>query len=204
MIHREHRAIDPSRSTPSPVLCESYCGRPILGPDERPRDLLQALNCYALADVQARRGEDLCRVLHTIYCCLSIAGIQRSGRPLAVQKKLLLNIKKLLSINGKLLYTLRILPHPSLQRQTFPSSLPAEVWREATAIRRMGSSEDPASASALGNTTHLMVPKILLRKPGALELFKAPPKDVGEEQLRDLEVEQGFPSLDASVTEWSK
>lgn len=68
----------------------------------------------------------------------------------------------------------------------------------------MGAPEDAASAATSVNPMELPVPRILLRMPGTLGLVKAPSKDVGEERLTDLEAEEGFPALDATVTEWSK
>ena len=49
----------------------------------------------------------------------------------------------------------------------------------------------------------LPLPKILLRMPGKLELFKGPSKSDGDE-LQDLCIEEGFPEVDASSSEWSK
>lgn len=68
----------------------------------------------------------------------------------------------------------------------------------------MATPESAASADLSPTAKDPPVPKILLRRPGTLELFRAPPRDVGEKQLRDLELEEGFPALDATVTEWSK
>lgn len=45
-------------------------------------------------------------------------------------------------------------------------------------------------------------PQILLRTPGKLELFQGPSKDGSETQ--DLTMEDGFPEVEASSTEWSK
>ena len=61
--------------------------------------------------------------------------------------------------------------------------------------------EDKAATTA--ERMELPLPKILLRKPGSLELFKGPSKADGNE-LQDLCVDEGFPEVDASSTEWSK
>lgn len=45
-------------------------------------------------------------------------------------------------------------------------------------------------------------PQILLRTPGKLELFQGPSKDGNETQ--ELTIEDGFPEVEASSTEWSK
>lgn len=60
-----------------------------------------------------------------------------------------------------------------------------------------------ANAAAMAERVDPPLPKILLRRPGALELFKAPSKADGE-GLKDLCIEEGFPEVDASSTEWSK
>ena len=48
----------------------------------------------------------------------------------------------------------------------------------------------------------LPIPQILLRGPGKLELFQGPSKDGGEAQ--ELTIEDGFPEVEASSTEWSR
>lgn len=64
-------------------------------------------------------------------------------------------------------------------------------------------SVSPLQATA--EVAELPPPKILLRRPGTLELFRGPSKDVGDEVQKDLQAEEGFPAgLDATITEWSK
>lgn len=60
-----------------------------------------------------------------------------------------------------------------------------------------------AKAAAIAERVDPPLPKILLRRPGTLELFKGPSKADGE-GLQDLCIEEGFPEIDASSTEWSK
>lgn len=60
--------------------------------------------------------------------------------------------------------------------------------------------EDDAQS---GRGRDLPAPKLLLRRPGALELFAAPSKTAGQQGPAELNSEEGFPSTDASVTEWS-
>lgn len=60
-----------------------------------------------------------------------------------------------------------------------------------------------AAATAAG-TEETPPPKILLRRPGTLELFGGPSKEDGAEKPADLAIEDGFPEVDASSTEWSK
>lgn len=61
------------------------------------------------------------------------------------------------------------------------------------------------SGSAAPAASDAAPPNILLRRPGALELFAGPSKDDGAEKPADLRVaEGGFPEVDASSTEWSK
>lgn len=63
--------------------------------------------------------------------------------------------------------------------------------------------EDSGAAAPAGSDAP--PPKILLRRPGALELFAGPSKEDGAEKPADLRiVEGGFPEVDASSTEWSK
>lgn len=62
-----------------------------------------------------------------------------------------------------------------------------------------------ASATAGGTEAAAPLPKILLRRPGTLELFGGPSKEDGAEKPADLAIEgDGFPEVDASSTEWSK
>lgn len=60
-----------------------------------------------------------------------------------------------------------------------------------------------ANEAATAERAELPLPKILLRRPGKLELFKGPSKADGD-TLKDLCFEEGFPEVDASSTEWSK
>lgn len=62
--------------------------------------------------------------------------------------------------------------------------------------------EDSAAAKAA--VSEAPPPKILLRRPGTLELFGGPSKEDGADKPADLRIEDGFPEVDASSTEWSK
>eukprot|EP00903_Cladosiphon_okamuranus_P016168 g14921.t1 len=66
--------------------------------------------------------------------------------------------------------------------------------------------EPRSAASTSGADAELPPPKILLRRPGTLELFRGPSKDHGAEKDKpgDLTIEPGFPELDTSSTEWSR
>lgn len=64
--------------------------------------------------------------------------------------------------------------------------------------------EDNAAAKAAASE-EAPPPKILLRRPGTLELFGGPSKEDGADKPADLRIEgDGFPEVDASSTEWSK
>lgn len=66
--------------------------------------------------------------------------------------------------------------------------------------------EPRSDGPAAGAEAEAPPPKILLRRPGTLELFGGPSKeeDGGAEKPGDLTIEPGFPEVDASSTEWSK
>lgn len=66
--------------------------------------------------------------------------------------------------------------------------------------------EPRSAATATGAEAEVPPPKILLRRPGTLELFGGPSKEDGEDKEKpaDLTIEPGFPEVDASSTEWSK
>lgn len=61
------------------------------------------------------------------------------------------------------------------------------------------------NAAAKAAMSEAPPPKVLLRRPGTLELFGGPSKEDGAaEKPADLRIEDGFPEVDASSTEWSK
>ena len=67
--------------------------------------------------------------------------------------------------------------------------------------------EPRSAATATGAEAEAPPPKILLRRPGTLELFGGPSKEDADgatkEKPADLAAESGFPEVDASSTEWS-
>lgn len=58
---------------------------------------------------------------------------------------------------------------------------------------------ETSAALIAKDVVDLPVPKIMLRRPGKLELFTGPSKS-----NEDLRIDEGFPEVDASQTEWSK
>lgn len=68
--------------------------------------------------------------------------------------------------------------------------------------------ETRSAATAAGAEAEVPPPKILLRRPGTLELLGGPSKEdadgADKEKPADLTIEPSFPEVDASSTEWSK
>lgn len=58
---------------------------------------------------------------------------------------------------------------------------------------------DTSTTGTAKDVVDLPAPKIMLRRQGKLELFTGPSKS-----NEDLRVDEGFPEVDASQTEWSK
>lgn len=86
---------------------------------------------------------------------------------------------------------------------TVEGSLDAYAQLGLTSLRKRRAMAEEKSGAA-GAGAEVPPPKILLRRPGTLELFRGPSKEDGKEEPADLAIEPGFPEVDASSTEWSK